>query len=237
MFVYMKTLLFSLFLAAITLSNNQAQDCMGVTFKTGMSFELSQFNAKDKAIGKIVYQVKDVHKEGGSTIMDISAQFEDEKGKQRPPYSIHYSCTGNELTADMSGMMQAMQSGGMKDMEMKLKSNKLIYPGKLSVGQKLSDGQMEVEMGNNGTAMMNMSMTMANRLVESKAPITTPAGTFDAYKITSDMNMENKVMGMPIRSTMHIISYRADNQIFDIKSETYNKSGKLMGYSLLTKLN
>ena len=235
--VHMKTLLLSVLFAVITQSTGMAQACMGMNFKSGMSFELSQFNAKDKPIGKISYQVKDVRKEGSSTVMDIVAQVEDEKGKQRPPYTIHYTCTGDELIADMSGMMQAMQNGGMKDMEMKLKTNKLVYPGKLSVGQKLSDGQMEVEMNTNGSMMMNMNMVMANRQVESQAPLTTPAGTFNAYKISSDMNMENRVMGMPIRSTMHIVSYRADNQLFDIKSETYNKGGKLMGYSLLTKVN
>ena len=210
---------------------------MGLTFRSGMRFELSQFNAKDKPIGKINYQINDVRKEGASTVMDIVARVDDEKGKQRPPYTIHYNCTGNELIADMSGMMQAMQNNGMRDTEMKLKTNKLVYPGKLSVGQKLSDGQMEVEMNTNGNTMMTMNMVMANRQVASQAPLTTPAGTFDAYKITSDMIIENRVMGMPIRSTMHVISYRADNQLFDIKSETYNKGGKLMGYSLLTKVN
>lgn len=210
---------------------------MGIAFKAGMNFEMSQFSAKDKPMGKINYQVKDVHKEGSSTIMDITAQVQDEKGNQRPPYTIHYTCTGDELVADMSGMMQAMQASTLKDMEMKLKTNKLIYPGKLSVGQKLSDGQMEVDMVSNGSTMMNMNMVMANRQVESKDPITTPAGTFDTYKISSDVNFENRVMGMPIRSTMHVVSYRADNQLFDIKSETYNKSGKLLGYSLLTKVN
>ncbi|GAB3950418.1 hypothetical protein GCM10028805_28410 [Spirosoma harenae] len=208
-----------------------------MTFKAGSSFELSHFSAKDKLTGKVAYQVKDVRKEGGSTIIDISAQFEDEKGKQRPPYLIHYTCTGNELIADMSGMLQSMQASTMKDMEMKLKTNKLVFPGKLSVGQKLSDGQMEAEMVNSGNTMANMSMTMANRQVEGKESITTPAGTFDAYKITSDVNFENRVMGIPIRNAMKVISYRTDNQVLDIKSETYNKNGKLMGYSLLTKAN
>jgi hypothetical protein len=233
----MKTLTFSVLLAIVTLTNSLAQNCLGVAFKPGLSFELSQFNAKDKPMGKINYQVKDVRKEGGSTILDIIAQVQDEKGNQRPPYTIRYTCTGDELVADMSGMMQAMQASTMKDMEMKLKTNKLIYPGKLSVGQKLSDGQMEVDMTSNGNTMMNMTMLMANRHVESKDPITTPAGTFDAYKISSDVNFENRVMGMPIRTTMRVVSYRADSQLFDIKSETYNKSGKLMGYSLLTKVN
>lgn len=234
----MKTLLISLLALVVFPIVSQAQDCLGMAFKTGMNFELSQFNAKEKPIGKVLYQVKDVHKEGGSTVMDISAQFEDEKSKQRPPYTIHYTCTGDELIADMSGMMQAMQSGSMKDMEMKMKANKLVYPGKLTVGQKLSDGQMEAEMSSGGGGpMTTMSMTMANRQVEGKESITTPAGTFDTFKISSDVNFENKVMGIPIRNTMRVVTYRTENQLFDIKSESYNKNGKLMGYSLLTKAN
>ncbi|WP_420149545.1 hypothetical protein [Spirosoma sp.] len=233
----MRTLIFSIVFITAVLTKSQAQDCLGMTFKSGMNFEMSTFSAKDKPTGKITYQVKDVHKDGGSTVMDIVAQFQDEKGNQRTPYTIHYTCTGNELVADLSGMMQAMQASTMKDAEMKLKSNKLVYPGKLSVGQKLSDGQMEAEMVSSGNTMMNMNMTMLNRQVESKAPVTTSAGTFDTYKITSDMNFESRVMGIPIRNSMRVISYRVDNQIFDIKSETYNKNGKLMGYTLLTKVN
>lgn len=232
----MKALIFLLTIIGSVVHYSEAQDCLGVTFKTGMGFELSHFNAKDKLTGKVMYQIKDVHKEGGSTVMDIVAQFEDEKGKQRSPYTIHYTCTGNELIADMSGMMQSMQSN-MKDMEMKLKTNKLVYPGKLNVGQRLSDGQMEAELISSGNTMANMSMTMANRQVESKESINTPAGTFDAYKVSSDVSFENRVMGIPIRNALKVISYRTDNQLFDVKSETYNKSGKLMGYSLLTKAN
>ena len=87
-----------------------------------------------------------------------------------------------------------------------MKTNKLIYPGKLSVGQTLADGQMEADMGNKGSTTMTMNMTMSNRKVESKDAITTPAGTFDAYKITSDTNFENRMMGIPIRMTMHTVS-------------------------------
>ncbi|GAB3886846.1 hypothetical protein GCM10028825_16780 [Spirosoma agri] len=211
---------------------------MGMTLKSGMSFEMSMFSGKDKPTGKVLYQVKDVHQEGKSTVMDIIAQFQDEKGNQRPPYPIHYTCTGDELIADLSGMAQGMQSS-MKDMEMRLKTNKLVYPGKFSVGQKLADGQMEADMLSNGSTMMTMNMTVNNRQVEGQQSITTPAGTFDTYKITSDMNFDNRMMSIPIpiRGTMHIVSYRASNQLLDVKSETYNKNGKLMGYTLLSKAN
>lgn len=233
----MKALFITLVISSLSTVACLAQDCLGMTFKTGMNYELSTFNAKDKPTGKIVYQVKDVRREGPATVMDITAQFQDEKGKQQTPYTIRYTCTGDELVADLSGMMQAMQSSGFKDAEMRMKSNKLVYPGKLSVGQKLPDGQMEAELFSKGTTMMTMNMTMNNRQVESKAPITTPAGTFDTHRVTSDMSFENRMMGIPIRGTMRTVSYRAANQLFDVKSETYNKSGKLMGYMLLSKAN
>ena len=235
-FTGMKKLLYSLLTLVVLSGQTQAQDCMGIAFKTGMQFEMTTFSAKDKPTGKISYNVKDIHKEGGSTVMDMTAVFEDEKGKQRPPYTVRYTCTGDELVADLSGMMQSMPTT-MKDMELKMKTNKLTYPTKLSVGQTLGDGQLEAEMMTNGNTLSTMNMTIANRKVEGQQSITTPAGTFDTYKITSDMNLENRVFGMPIRSAMRTVSYRAPNQILDVKSETYNKNGKLMGYTLLTKAN
>ncbi|MBD2703013.1 hypothetical protein IC229_20370 [Spirosoma sp. BT702] len=231
----MRTLFVALLLTVAVLRNGLAQDCLGFTFKKGASFEMSTFSAKDKPTGKIQYEVKDVKKEGPSTIIDMMAVFQDDKGNQRPPFNIRYTCTGNELIADMSGMMQAMQTTAMKDAEMKMKANKLVYPGKFSVGQKLSDGQMEVEMVSSGSTMMTMNMVMTNRQVEGQESLTTPAGTFSTYKITSDTSFESRVMGIPIRNSMKTVSYRAENQILDVKAETYNKNGKLMGYTLLTK--
>lgn len=232
----MKPLFFCIiFLCCATIG--RAQDCLGYTFKPGTNLEMSTFSAKDKLTSKIAYQIKDVRKEGGSTVVDITVQIQDEKGKQQAPYNVRYTCTGDELIADMSGMMASMSNTMGKDMEMRMKTNELAYPGKLSVGQTLRDGKMEAEMYNNGSRMVEMTMTMNNRKVESTESLTTPAGTFPTYKISSDMNMENRVMGMPIRTTMRVVSYRADNQLLDVKSETYNKSGKLMGYTLLTRVN
>jgi hypothetical protein len=232
----MKTLVLSLLFVLATTLSSQAQDCLGIPLKQGSGFEMTNYNAKDKPTGKMTYQVTSVSKEGGSTVVTMQAQMEDDKGKQQAPYTIKYTCTGNEIIADLSGLFQSMQQSSLKNSEMKMKTNQLTYPGKLSPGQKLTDGNMEAEMTTNGSMMVTMAMNITNRLVDGKESITTPAGTFDAYKITSDMATESRVMGMPIRATMKTVSYRATNQIFDIKTETYNKNGKLMGYSVLSKI-
>ncbi|MGF7215292.1 hypothetical protein GGR92_001432 [Spirosoma lacussanchae] len=228
---------FLLVLAVLLSTSGKAQNCLGVPLKTGQSFEMSMFNAKDKPTGKVTYQVTDMRREGSQTLVDITVQMTDEKGRQQAPYTVRYTCTGSELLADLSGLAQTMQNAGMKDTQIKLKTNQLVYPGQLTVGQKLSDGQMEADMITNGSNMMEMSLVMSNRQVEAQQPVTTPAGTFNAYKISSDLSLTNRVMGMPIRSTMRVVSYRTTDQLLDIRSETYNKSGKLMAYTLLSRVN
>lgn len=214
-----------------------AQSCMGFTIKPGMTYELSMFNAKDKPTGRIRYHIDNAKTQGSSTIMDITAQFTDDGGRSRTPFVVHYTCTGTELQADLSGLMQGMSGMNSRDMDMTLKANRLAYPAKLTAGSSLSDGQMDADMTNGGNVMMTMSMTMTNRKVESQESITTPAGTFNAYKITADMAFDNRAMGIPIRSTLKTVSYRTNDLLFDVRSETYNKNGKLMGYSLLSKIN
>jgi len=231
----MKLLVISLLLLLPAFSF--AQSCMGFTIKPGMTYELSTFNAKDKPTGRIRYHIDNAKTQGSNTIMDITAQFTDEAGRSKTPYTIHYTCTGTEIQADLSGLMQGMTGTNSRDMEMTVKTNRLVYPTKLAVGSTLSDGQMDVDMANGSNVMMTMSMAITNRKVEGQESITTPAGTFSAYKITSDVAFDNRAMGIPIRSTMKTVSYRTNDLLFDVKSETYNKNGKLMGYSLLSKIN
>lgn len=232
----MKRLAFIFLLVTIVRANSWSQDCLGMSFKSGMNFELTMYNPNDKPIGKIDYQIKEVHKEGSATVIDLIATFTDGDGKKREPSSIRYTCTGDELVAGMSGLGPAFQGPDVKQ-ELKMKTNKLVYPAKLSVGQKLADGLMEAEMYTNGAPMAQMNITVQNRQVEGQQALTTPAGSFDTYKITSDMNFETRVMGIPVRNKMRTISYRANNALFDIRSENYDKKGKLTGYMVLSKLN
>jgi hypothetical protein len=213
-----------------------AQDCLGMALKPGMGYEMQSFSAKDKPNGRMTYLVRNVRKEGAATVVDIEFQSFDEQNKARQaPSKIQYTCTGDELVADLSGM--AMGAGqAPKDTEMRMKANKLAYPRTLTDGQKLPDGQMEADFYKNGSVMVEMSMVIANRLVGPKESLTTPAGTFEVNKVSADMDMKSRVMGIGIPMSMKSVSYRAGNTIFDVRTETYNKSGKLMGYTVLTKV-
>ncbi|GAB3897152.1 hypothetical protein GCM10028803_15330 [Larkinella knui] len=230
----MKSILLAL-LIGLTTSFSQAQDCMGLKFKPGTTYEMLSYTAKDKLSGRLVYTIKSVKTEGGSTLIGVVMQSFDEKDKAAPEMAVTYTCTGNELIADLSGMALAANDAA-KGMAVKVKTNKLIYPKQLTEGGKLADGEMEAEVYSKDAKMMDMTINVVNRQVESKESLTTPAGTFSVYKISSDTNMANRMMGIPIRVTFRSISYRANDVLFDIKTETYNKNGKLKGYMVLSKI-
>lgn len=58
---------------------------------------------------------------------------------------------------------------------------------------------MEIETDNKGMKQ-TLTLDVINRKVEGKEKITTPAGSWDCYKITNSTKMKIKVMGigMPI---------------------------------------
>lgn len=225
-----------LYLIWLLPGSTMAQQCLGLTIKPGTSYELTTYNAKDKPTGRMLYTFRDVRQEGASTLIDVAFQSFDEKGKAQTENTLRYTCTGNELIADLSGFMQNGQSPLGKDGEMRMKANQLSYPRVMSAGQKLKDGELEAELYSSGSKMMDMSMLMTNRQIDGQEKITTPAGTFDAYKISADLNMTTRTMGIPIKAALKTVSYRTSDLLMDVRSETYNKNGKLMAYTVLSKV-
>lgn len=190
-------------------------------------------NSRGKEIGRIVYKITKVSKEGAEVVIDMDFESFDKKGKSEMASSMQMRCNGNEMRMDASAMMGQDQAKQYEAFDMKFTSKDIVYPANLSVGQSLPDGSMHGE-GAAGPMSMTTDANFVNRKVVSKEKITVPAGTFDTYKITTDMNVAVKsVMKMNIE--FNTISYRADKVLWDVKNETYRK-GKLVGSTELSKI-
>jgi len=210
-----------------------AQDCIGITLKAGNGFEMNNYDGKGKATGKLVYKIANVASEAGKTVFTIDLETFNTKGKSGMKNTYKMKCDGNTMMLDASSLVSAEQMKSFENMEMKFTYDNIEYPTKLSVGQNLKDASVKGE-GKSGPMAITFKMLIHNRTVEAQEKLTTPAGAFDAFKITSDMTMET-LMGMNMKFEMNSISYRAPGVIWDVKTETYRK-GKLMGYSELTKI-
>ena len=81
---------------------------------------------------------------------------------------------------------------------------------------------------------MKIKMDIIDRKVEAMETITTPAGTFETYKITSKSIMKNQ-MGISMTFEFDNVEWLA-KEVGVVKSESFRK-GKSNGYTLLVKRN
>jgi len=116
---------------------------------------------------------------------------------------------------------------GYKDMQVSLTSDKLDLPNNLTVGQTLKEGTATMVISNQGMKLMTMNIHVYNRKVETKETITVPAGTYECFKITYDV--ESKV----IFKVQGIAAEWYAKGIGMVKQETYDSKGKITGSTLL----
>ncbi|WP_420320279.1 hypothetical protein [Flagellimonas sp.] len=222
----MKNLISTLILVGF-LSNSEVSaqtDCSKYyPVSDGAKFEHTLYGNRMNEEGKVIYSVTD---DGGDSVLYTMAMF-DKNGTQIGDSSYGMKCEENGVSIDFKSLMGSGRPTQFDNMEMDIKGNNIYIPNDLSVGQTLPDAEMEMTITGAPIAMKSF-MRMYNRTVERKETITTPAGTFDCFVISYDTDMK-----MGIKSTGKTKQWLAED-IGMVKTEDYNKKGKLRSMSLLT---
>ena len=138
------------------------------------------------------------------------------------------ACKDGVFTFDMDQYLNDEMLAGMGDMEFTIEGDNLEFPSKMNVGDVLKDGKISLTV--EGMAMMNMTTTVHNRKVEAIENVTTEAGSFECYKISYDI-LTDAMIDIRMKSIEWIA-----RDVGAIRTETYNKNGKLTGYTELVKL-
>lgn len=205
-----------------------AQTCGYLLLKNNSEVEMSMFDKKGNPSGKVVYKVLS----SNGTEAKVNSKVFNEKGKELTSAEGNYKCDGGNFSVDMKAMLPGDQakSMNMKDMEVKTNNATLYYPTTLTVGSKLPDNEFTADTYTGGMKIMSMGMKVTDRKVEGKESITTPAGKFDCYKITS-----NQTIKSIFNFNMQTTEWFAPN-VGVIKTEVYRK-GDLTSTMLLTKIS
>jgi hypothetical protein len=129
----------------------------------------------------------------------------------------------------MSNFVPAESMTGFENMEVDVQMDQLEYPSSLSVGSTLKDASITITT-QNSPIPMKMEVNITDRKVEGKEMVTTPAGTFDCYKISYNTSSKMMIAKMNYFS----IEYLSENS-GAVKTETYKSNGNLVGYTLITQ--
>lgn len=200
-------------------------------FEEGGEWEMETYNAKGKLTGKIRQKVLNLNKNGDGFEAVVSNVIENEKGKELQRGEYSFKCEDGIVYIDMRNFIPQEQLQAFGTHEMKMEAENLEFPNNLSEGQQLKDGSITITA--EGSALpIKMNCMISDRKVVGKETLTTPMGNLDCYKVTSKSTIKNQ-MGINMTLTFSAVEWIAPKYGV-VKSESYNKNDKLVGYTLLT---
>ena len=216
-----------------------AGDCGSrILFRKGSRLTTEARDGEGKLLASSVAEVTNVTGSGGRKVSEVSMLSTAPGQKESDRSTGRFSCDGNSLVMDLSAFIQKKEG-------MKITSDGLAFPVRPSIGSTLPDAgyTLVVEYGGK---QMKMVSTITDRKVESKEELTTPAGTFDVYKITSRIDVKTEMPGLTPAMQQEMEAAKAkmgknsmifwyDPAVTVIRSEIY-VGGKLTVSNLLTSL-
>ena len=218
-----------------------AQDCSTYfPTKKGASLETQSFDKKGKLSGISRFKVLETKNTPDGLRIKANSEIyvPDENNEVSESDTALFNsdlvfyCKNGEFYIDMKEFLNSLHLDQYKSMDMEMTSKDMALPANPKPGDVLGDGSLIVVIRNNGIKLVTITLDITNRKVDALEKMTVPAGTFDCVKISYDIHSK---IGF-IKSTGKTTIWYAKG-IGAVKTENYNKKGKLTDYSELTKIN
>jgi len=202
----------------------------------GTEYQYQVYDSNDKPNGTVTQKINTVTPSSdGMIVANITSASKDKKDKEEGTANVTVKCNGKNVYFDLQSLISDEYKKQWEGMDIKADGVYMEIPQTLTEGLTMKDGAMTITVYDKGTLFSTMKFTIYNRKVTGTESVTTPTGTYTAKKVTSDIKMETIVMGMSIPIYTKSAEYYAAG-IGVVKSEAFNKAGKLISYQLLNKI-
>jgi hypothetical protein len=177
-----------------------AQNCSDYYYlNANKTVEMTMYNKKGKETGKQVYTISNVTKSGNTTSSTVNVELFDSKGKTASKAVNLVKCTAGVMMMDMKMFIPAAQQQQMGTGTATVSDSFIDYPASMKEGDALKDAQFKMDFKMESGIAGNVSVNISNRKVAGKEQVTTPAGTWDAFKITYKSKIIMKIgIGIPV---------------------------------------
>jgi len=169
-------------------------------------------NGLEKSITTSILEDKEKHK---TTTLQFESKFD-----------------GTVFEVDLKKITEETLRSGIKDSKVKVsvEGNNFKLPNNLQIGQKLDEIDLDMVM-TSGSTNFKFFMHYTDRTVTGKEIVTTPAGEFDCFIISSQT--EVKMLTTKSGTSKSWIA----KGVGLVKQVDYNKKGKLISSEILTEFN
>jgi hypothetical protein len=210
-----------------------AQDCSDYfPMKQGTVLKYVNYDHKDRVTGgnEMSFSEKKDTPEGMSVLFDTKIM--DDKGEVIYGGDFRMECKNGVIHMDASQLLDAATMSAYESMEVEVTGEFMELPLGAADGTELADGGVKAVVSSNGMKIMTMTVDVQNRRIAAHETIETPAGSFECTKYTYDAHSKFGFVKMDISS----IEWYSP-KYGTVRSESYDKKGKLTGYSLLESVS
>ncbi len=199
-------------------------------FTNGSSWTYESFDAKGKSFGKNEQKVTAYEATPRGFKATLHSVMFSEKGKKVVEGDFEVSCENGTFIMDMRRFIPQEQQKMFESYELKVESDNLEIPSRLAVGQTLKNGSVTLTAVGSPIPM-KITVTITDRRVEGQESVTTPAGIFNCWKISSKSSTLLQ-MGMNMNMSFSSVEWITEKTGM-VRSESYDKNGRLSGYTVL----
>lgn len=214
-----------------------AGDCSGYYYLTDhAAIEMTTYGEDGTPSVTVSSVISKVSAIPGGTASDFQTVVKDKDGNVLDQGSGTAKCQQGKLSIDMHQSMPSASMTQFQHMRVKADPSYIQYPSDMAVGQSLPDASyhMDIYKKESDKRFATVDYTISKRKVAGQETVTTAAGSWNCFKITSDMTMRIKIgIGIPMR--FHVTEWFAPG-FGIVKTADYNKKGKKMGYTELTAM-
>ena len=201
-----------------------SQDCSNYFYlQNNKTIEMTVSNKNGKESGKMTYKVSDAKKNGSNVTATINSEFVDAKGETISKATNNVKCDNGVMQMNMKAFIPAAQLGQMKSGTATASDVYIEYPATLNVGDHLKDGQFSMDYESASGLKSTIEISITDRKVEGKESTTTPAGTWECYKISSKNRITTRIAGIGIPINLTVTEWYAPG--FGVV-KTESKTGK-----------
>jgi hypothetical protein len=203
------------------LCNGNAQNCLNyLLLQNNKKIEVTIYNKKGKEDGKQVWNVSNVKKTGNATTATVKSEFFDKKGKTINQAVNEVKCIGGALQMNLKMMLgeQQVKAWG-ENAQITAQGEFLEFPANIKEGDQLKDGNLKMDIKTEQGMNISMELEITNRKAIGKESITSPAGTWECMKLTSNQKIISRIAGIGIPIKMDVTEWYASG-VGVIKTET-----------------
>ena len=169
--------------------------------QSNKTIEMTISNKKGKEAGKLVYVISNLANKGNITTATVNSEFFDKNGKSISKATNNMQCENGILMMDMKMFIPSVQQEQMGTTSATGTTTYLEYPSIMKEGDALKDASFSMDFQSKAGINGHISIDMTNRKIAGRESVTTPAGTWECYKITYHSKMVFKVgIGIPMNA-------------------------------------